>query len=302
MMRQKDYSITTDMKNSLTKEEIGNDLLVETLHALSVSMSRLGHELIIVGASARDIAMKLLFAERSNRKTYDLDVAVALKDWSQFDRLCDELTQNNFIKLRSKQKFVYKGQDNQNDYEVDVVPFGEIADDEVVKWPPELSPEMSVRCYDDLMRFSVGIDLDGIPVKIIPLAGQFILKLDTWIDRNDRENKDAIDMIFILSNYYLASIMNTDAIPEGVNHEDDAIVAGAQWIALEIKQMLLPVHLQYYRDFLRSELEKKEESKLLQHLTIGKEDDPEFWYTVERALNTMTDIWTNHLIEFANEC
>lgn len=302
MMRQKDYSITTDMKNSLTKEEIGNDLLVETLHALSVSMSRLGHELIIVGASARDIAMKLLFAERSNRKTYDLDVAVALKDWSQFDRLCDELTQNNFIKLRSKQKFVYKGQDNQNDYEVDVVPFGEIADDEVVKWPPELSPEMSVRCYDDLMRFSVGIDLDGIPVKIIPLAGQFILKLDTWIDRNDRENKDAIDMIFILSNYYLASIMNTDAIPEGVNHEDDAIVAGAQWIALEIKQMLLPVHLQYYRDFLRAELEKKEESKLLQHLTIGKEDDPEFWYTVERALNTMTDIWTNHLIEFANEC
>ncbi len=302
MMRQKDYSITTDMKNSLTKEEIGNDLLVETLHALSVSMSRLGHELIIVGASARDIAMKLLFAERSNRKTYDLDVAVALKDWSQFDRLCDELTQNNFIKLRSKQKFVYKGQDNQNDYEVDVVPFGEIADDEVVKWPPELSPEMSVRCYDDLMRFSVGIDLDGIPVKIIPLAGQFILKLDTWIDRNDRENKDAIDMIFILSNYYLASIMNTDAIPQGVNHEDDAIVAGAQWIALEIKQMLLPVHLQYYRDFLRAELEKKEESKLLQHLTIGKEDDPEFWYTVERALNTMTDIWTNHLIEFANEC
>ncbi len=290
------------MKNSLTKEEIGNDLLVETLHALSVSMSRLGHELIIVGASARDIAMKLLFAERSNRKTYDLDVAVALKDWSQFDRLCDELTQNNFIKLRSKQKFVYKGQDNQNDYEVDVVPFGEIADDEVVKWPPELSPEMSVRCYDDLMRFSVGIDLDGIPVKIIPLAGQFILKLDTWIDRNDRENKDAIDMIFILSNYYLASIMNTDAIPQGVNHEDDAIVAGAQWIALEIKQMLLPVHLQYYRDFLRAELEKKEESKLLQHLTIGKEDDPEFWYTVERALNTMTDIWTNHLIEFANEC
>lgn len=301
MMQPKDYSTAKEMKNSLTKEEIGNDLLVETLHALYASMSRMGHELIIVGASARDIVMKLLAAEKSRRKTFDLDVAIALKDWSQFANLCDTLTQNNFKKLKSKQKFVYKGPDNQNDYEVDVVPFGEIAEDEVVKWPPELSPEMSVRCYDDLMRFAIDIKLDGIPVKIIPLAGQFIIKLDTWIDRNDRENKDAIDLIFILSNYYYAAIMNAADIPDEVDYDDDAIVAGAQWIAIEGQRMLSSGHLQYYRDFLKAELEKKEESKFLQHLTIGEEDNPEFWHTVERALDEMASIWTNHLNILANE-
>lgn len=78
------------MKNCLSKDEIGNDLLVDTLRALSQVFSSIGLDLIVVGASARDIAMKLLGADSSKRKTFDLDVAVALTDWAQYSALNDE--------------------------------------------------------------------------------------------------------------------------------------------------------------------------------------------------------------------
>lgn len=50
------------MKTFLSKEELGNDLLYDTLCALSRVFSLKGFDLVIVGASARDIAMKILEA------------------------------------------------------------------------------------------------------------------------------------------------------------------------------------------------------------------------------------------------
>ena len=48
----------------------------------------------------------------------------------------------------------------------------------------------------------------AIPVKIneeftvyiASLAGQFLIKLDSWMDRHDRDHKDAEDMYYILAN------------------------------------------------------------------------------------------------------
>ncbi|MDE5758244.1 MAG: hypothetical protein K2H85_06485, partial [Allobaculum sp.] len=226
--------------------------------------SSMGLVLTIVGASARDLAMKLLDSGCSKRRTADLDVAVALNDWNQYEALSDALTKNHFKKLKAKQKFVYKGPNHDNDYEVDVVPFGQIASDELIKWPPMGCPEMSVRCYDDVMAKAVDLDIDGIHVKIAPLAGQFLVKLDTWIDRNDRENKDAIDMRFILSQFYMATVLDSDYIPDVVNIEEGTdLIWGAQWIAFETGQMLSTEHLEYYVDFLREELEKKGKKQVI---------------------------------------
>jgi len=48
------------MKNSLSKKELENDALYETLKALSDCVSKIGLKLYVVGATARDIVMKLL--------------------------------------------------------------------------------------------------------------------------------------------------------------------------------------------------------------------------------------------------
>lgn len=283
------------MKNTLTKEELGNDLLYDTLVALDGVFGAAGVELYVVGALARDLAMKLLGAEMSPRKTLDLDVAVALRDWNQFDAISRRLQDCHFKKLGPKQRFAYKGPDGTNDYEVDVVPFGDIADDETVRWPPEQQPEMSVRCYDDIMPHAVQITVAGLTLKMAPLAAQFLIKMDTWIDRNDRENKDAIDMMFIMRNFYMAMVMGPDCcdIPQEVSVEgfdDYMLLPGAQWIAVEVAPMLSAEHLGYYVDFLDGQLNLGEKSRLLQHMTTGHEEEPQMWTAVAEALRAMRDI------------
>lgn len=289
------------MRTSLTKAELGNDLMFETLRALHNVLSGLGCEVIVVGATARDIAFMLLDEEPSKRKTLDLDIAVALSDWNKFDRLTEALCDNFFEKLQPKQKFAYRGPDNNNDYEVDIVPFGKISDNtnETIPWPPDGTPEMSVRCYNDIMAHAIEISIEDIHFKIAPLAGQFIIKLDAWVDRNDRFDKDAADMMFILSKYFTVMATEcTEAWPDEVDFEnmDDAcIIPAAEWIASDSSKMLSTDHLRYYRDLLIKEHSLEEKSRLLRQLTKDDDDNPDLWETVSKALTRMSEIWDSEI-------
>lgn len=285
------------MRTSLTKAELGNNLLFETLNALYDVLGRLDCEVIVVGATARDIAFMLLNEESSKRKTFDLDIAVALSDWNKFDRLTEAICDNCFEKLQPKQKFSYRGPDNNNDYEVDIVPFGEISDNtnETIPWPPDGTPEMSVRCYKDIMAHAIEISIEDIHIKIAPLAGQFIIKLDAWVDRNDRFDKDASDMMFILSRYFTAMATEyTEAWPDEVdfeNMDDTCIIPAAEWIASDSSKMLSTDHLRYYRDLLIKECSLAEKSRLMRQLTKDDDDNPDLWKNVSKALVRMSEIW-----------
>lgn len=112
------------MEYRITKEELGNDLLFCTLIALEKCMERHGLPLYVVGARARDVAMRLMKADEPKRRTEDLDVAIAVEDWSAFDEICHTLQENHFKRHKNTQKFFYKGDNGELDFEVDVVPFG----------------------------------------------------------------------------------------------------------------------------------------------------------------------------------
>ena len=85
------------MKSSISKKELENDALYDTLKALSDCITGLGLKLYVVGATGRDLMMKLLDEYPSKRKTKDLDVAIALFDWSQFENLSKILQIRNSI-------------------------------------------------------------------------------------------------------------------------------------------------------------------------------------------------------------
>lgn len=283
------------MKNSITKKELENDLLFDTLQALHNCVTKLGLDLYVVGATARDLMMKMLDEAPSKRKTRDLDVAIALSDWSQFDNLSKELLENHFLKEKAKQKFYYKGEQNKNDYEVDIVPFGDIAEDEVIQWPPDSTPEMSVKCFTDVMNHSIPISIDGkFTVNIAPLAGQFFIKLDSWMDRHDCNHKDADDMFFILDKFYMTSIMDDQTPTDDVDDNKEDLIRGAQWIASIMRSILSTVHLNYYSDKIKEELDKKTESQLIKDfiLLYGDEKDD--------AYETCYAIW-NNIYEILNK-
>lgn len=258
------------MEYRIRKEELQNDLLAETLQALDHCYKQLGAAVYVVGAAARDIALHLLKVTNTPRRTMDLDVAVMLQEWSQYERLTDLLLQSHFEKSSEKQRFIYLGSDGRIRFEVDIVPFGAIAEGDQVAWPPDGTPVMSVRCFEDVMRAADKVTVDGgFSFRQASLSGQFLIKLDTWGDRRMKTKKDAADMAFLLQNVYIAYALANDGLPPEVDtnaEQFDIIVAGAEWIASDLKRLLTDEHRRFYAAMLRGELEKNEESPLLNDL------------------------------------
>lgn len=258
------------MEYTIHKEILQNDLLTETLQALAGCYRQLSAEVFVVGAAARDIALRLLKVTNAPRRTMDLDVAVMLQDWNQYERLTSILLQNHFEKAREKQRFYYLGNNGRIHFEVDIVPFGAIAKDDQVAWPPEGSPVMSVHCFEDVMRVADKVTIDGdFFFRLASLSGQFLIKLDTWSDRRTKTKKDAADMAFLLQNIYVAYALAHDGLPPEVDtnaEQFDVIVAGAEWMASDLKKMLSDEHRHFYAEKLRRELAKNEESPLLNDL------------------------------------
>ena len=285
------------MEYKIDKAKFANDPLYETLAALQKSLEQLNLQLYVVGACARDIAMIVLNVPASARRTIDIDVAIALDNWEMFDKVSELLQQNYFKKdPYAKQKFYYKGEDGTNDYEVDVVPFGPLANNEVIGWPPEGNPEMSVRCFEDVMKDADTIIVDeNVRFCIASLSGQFLIKLDAWIDRHLKTDKDARDMFYIIDNFYWTSIVDKFPPPERVTSSDDPafddFVAGAQWIASELRSLLSDEHRTYYVDFINSELSLEDNSKLVQHLvTASNNSNVRNYSNIRLALQNIVNI------------
>lgn len=279
------------MEYKLHKSDLQNDALAETLHALSNCYNQMQLPLYVVGASARDIANRLLDIPNMARRTLDLDVAVALQDWSEYEQLTQILLQSNFIKAPEKQRFYYIGS-GVNKFEVDIVPFGSIAQQEQVAWPPEGSPVMSVKCFDDVMRHADKVDIDGqYSFYLASLSGQFIIKLDTWQDRHLTTRKDAVDMIFILQNVYVAYALSRQALPSEITidtEQFDVMIAGAEWIASDLRNILSEEHRKYYAEMLSSEIAKEEDSDLLNDMLDFSDSGK--YITIYRALTRMAEI------------
>lgn len=285
------------MEYRISKSTLENDPLYETLSALQQSLSAVELQLYVVGACARDIALKVLRAPASARRTIDIDVAIALDNWDMFDTVSQQLQGNHFRKdPHVKQRFYYMGKDGNNDYEVDVVPFGPLANNEIIGWPPEGNPEMSVRCFEDVMKDADTIILDNdVRFRIASLSGQFLIKLDAWIDRHLSTDKDARDMFYLIDNFYWASIVDKFPPPTQVMDGDgtafDTFIAGAQWIAAELRLMLTQEHSNYYSNFIWHELELEEGSLLVQHLVIASGDNrTENYSRIRTALRNIQNI------------
>ena len=279
------------MTYTLKREELGNDLLMSVLEALTNAYKEIGSEVYVVGAAARDLSLKLLRAGSAPRRTMDLDVAVLLEKWNEYEHLTEILIKDGFIKAPEKQRFYYCRIENVR-YEVDIVPFGDIAQEEMIAWPPEGNPVMSVRCFADVMKNADKVVVEGrFAFRMASLSGQWLIKLDAWCDRHLMTRKDAADMQFILENAYIALALSSDAIPGTISLDAstfDQTVAGAEWIASDLLNMLSKDHKMYYANMLDSEVIQREDSQLVNDLldnaVIGTFD------SICRALVRMSQI------------
>ena len=251
------------MDLTISSEKIGNPLLVELLRRLTDSFSKMDKEFYVIGATARDIIMQQLLDTASSRRTKDLDIAIAIPDWNTFEQVKQNLIDDGFKKSRHmRQRFFY------GEYELDIVPYGIVAkEDGNIYWPPEEEIAMSVKGFDEVLSEAITVSIDNdFKVKIASLHGLFLLKFNAWLDRNAKTSKDAEDMSFIFSNYFLANL-EREIHQEVYDWENfDDYIVGGYWLAYDIVALLNKEQLCYYKEVIEGELAKEEESRLINQI------------------------------------
>ena len=257
------------MSYSISSDKFQDPLLKPILVSLSNYFSSVDVDFYVIGATARDIVLNF-HGEKSGRATRDLDIAIAISNWEEFETIEQGIVNIKGFKKDSnqKQRFIY-----QDNFELDIVPFGDIMkEDDKVFWTPDEQVAMSVLGFKEVAKATDKFQIDnGVEIEVASLVGVFILKLVAWQDRNNQTNKDADDIAFIISNYF--NINQERAITEysEIMFEDDDFSfekAGALLIGIDVALLLgnSDYIINKLIKIVEKEIGKQEESVLLNQI------------------------------------
>ncbi len=257
------------MSYNISSNSLSNPLLLELLEKLIAFFQSIGIEFYIIGATARDMIISSIYNHAVQRNTSDMDIAIAIPDWTKFQNISEELANiEGFSKSKTQtQRFLYKGV-----YMLDIMPFGEIANaDNTIYWPPEENQAMSVIGFTQVAKHTLQVEIDNkFTVRIASLPGIILLKLTAWRDRSMNTNKDADDIVFIISEYLEINLDR--AVNENYDlYEDESFTtfkAGASLLGRDMKTILQneKAILNEFVGILQAELEKNEFSLLINQM------------------------------------
>lgn len=159
----------------------------------------LGIPYLIVGASARDLVMHHAFGVTIQRQTTDIDFAVQVANWDDFESLKAQLGSVGNFTISNVSHRLYSSLGTP----IDIVPFGGVADDQsIIKMPPNEFP-MNVLGFKEALDSAYNIQLsDDLVVKVASPEGFVLLKFIAWTDRAaDKRGRDAADIGYMLNTY-----------------------------------------------------------------------------------------------------
>jgi len=276
------------MSCNISSENLNNPLLKELLKKLTDYFHSIGSDFYVIGATARDIILSGIHNQTSARRTADLDIAIAIKDWNKFEEISKGLCEIEGFQKSGKQKhlFLYNFF-----FKLDILPFGEVAKaDNNIYWPPKEEVAMSVVGFIEVANktFDVTID-DEVTVKVASLPGICILKLVAFNDRKYQTNKDADDLVFIIENYLDINIERAAAEHYEIYDVDNfnTFTAGASLLGKDIKSILRENDgaMHSVIQILKDELKLEDESPLMNQM-IETHKNLKF-DTIVEALNNL---------------
>jgi predicted nucleotidyltransferase len=269
--------------------------LEDLFKALSDKFKELNVEFFVIGAIARDILFYVIFdAKIPLRGTGDVDLAVSVKSWDEYEIIIRELIKTgDFEKEKDRQRLKYK-----NKICIDIVPYGKIADNRHnIEWPPpELSSMMSVagfqEAYIGAADLAISKDRD---IKIASLEGLTVLKIVSWNDRKNR--KDAQDLKTILVSYFALCVGELEIIYDEFSDvilevEGDTERTGIRILGERISRLLhhSPQVQAKITSILKAEL-KKDGDNLAQYMVESRQElDEEYSKNTRRIKDLITGI------------
>jgi predicted nucleotidyltransferase len=246
-------------------------------------------QFFIIGASARDIIFEHAYGITAPRATRDIDLAVQVATWHEFQRLKDQLiVTGQFGSTKMEQRLMY-----QNNIPVDIVPFGAIENEGLISWPPENDIEMNVTGFQDvydktqLVRLRENPELDMF---VVTPAGLMVLKIIAWDERKSLTQKDAFDIEFILQNYVEAG--NEGFLWEyyedlAADENHGYYLDGARILGREMAKILSPQSKQLIQNILAAETGEQKIYRLVEAMSNGEqfEENLELLEALKRGLN-----------------
>jgi len=199
----------------------------------------LGVRPMIVGAFARDLHLAYAHQIPVVRQTEDIDFALALDDWSAFERLRTRLMDSGrFGQTTSAHRLRYGA------LPIDLVPFGLVERaDRTIAWPPQGDVVMDVFGFEESQRVAIDALLPaGVRARVVTLPALALLKLVCWQDRHVRwPRKDATDLQLIIASYLPAGneARLWDEFVHWTQEDDfDYEAAGARMLGHDIARLL----------------------------------------------------------------
>lgn len=185
---------------------------VEALRDVVAVSRDLNIPFMLFGAFARDIHFFHAHNLELTRGTTDVDISIQVPNWEAYERFRRALCEGNWEPREDKhpEKLYRKGA-NQ---ELDLLPFGDIAEDGHVIWPVDNSP-WSVIGFDEAFAATVILPLEGdAQVPVVSLPSLVALKLVALHDRPEaRSKRDGTDVAFVVAKYL--DVGHRDRLREG---------------------------------------------------------------------------------------
>lgn len=151
---------------------------------------------MIAGATARDIIFWNIHGIQTIRATLDVDVAICLRSWDEYLLFKKHMFLDNHVHEKASDKRLY-----YKNWPIDLIPFGQIAENNKILWPPNNEVEFNVTGFTEVFERPLKLSVDQSIIKIAPITGLVILKLISWNDKPDERTKDIQDISFIVNNY-----------------------------------------------------------------------------------------------------
>jgi predicted nucleotidyltransferase len=158
-------------------------------------------DILLVGATARDLILLFAHGIKPARGTEDIDLAFAAASWSHFEKLRRSLLSSDLFRSHpsASHKLLYR-----KDVIVDLIPFGGLENaDGTISWPPHGDTVMSVLGFEEALKSSIDALLpSGQQVSVVSLPMLAVLKVLAWLERRtSAPRRDSSDLMLVLQNY-----------------------------------------------------------------------------------------------------
>ncbi|TDB57949.1 nucleotidyl transferase AbiEii/AbiGii toxin family protein [Arundinibacter roseus] len=171
------------------------------LSGLERGFSKFGIDFYLVGAVARDAWMSI-GEKKARRTTADIDFAVLIKQSGTYEALKEYLIRHEGFFPYKENPFVPVWQDKT---QVDLLPFGAIADDDgTVRVMGTGFTDINMPGFGEIYEEGLPeLILEGVHrFKFCTLPGIVLLKLIAWDDRPEARRDDIKDISDILNHFF----------------------------------------------------------------------------------------------------